>query len=936
MKRWSIAFAILALLLVLEVLAQTVNWTPLPVANDPLVRMPGTQPGQATLEAPDRCFNCHANYNSQVEPGFNWRGSMMAQAARDFVFFACLTVAAQDSIYALGNPNAVDICERCHFPKGWLEGRSDPPNASAMTGADYDGVHCDFCHTQYNPFFESTHQGVREGNDWLNYWDETNKAKTTSQTKAASTYTEDSLQAQAIKLFNGGNFFVNKQPFSQNYLENGAGQFFVSSGSQKRASFADDTAKHQTFYSRFHKSKYFCSSCHDVSNPALANLGHTGAQPLPTETNSAYSYFHVERTFSEFMLSGYAQQGGMAGVGPFAPAVFETSYSNNYIAKCQDCHMRDVVGVGCDKSGTPIRPTDSKEHPNSGQPLHDLTGGNIFVPYVLASTITGSPNYNAANRSILWQGPSVLTVDFTQGLGMDAQALLAGVDRAKQQLDLAASIEGLTFDSATGTIRFRVQNQTGHKLISGFPEGRRMFVNIRAFSGGNLVYEVNPYDYTIGTLKGLPSGYSLSSPPLGQGETYVDELVYEMHPTSTITGEESTFHFALATGRHKDNRIPPKGFRIADAAARLCEPVWHGQPAPDYFTSAEYAGGYDEVSLAIPRTADAVQVSLYYQSTSREYIEFLRDEINGTRQTLPSSAYIAQTDPFFAKLKAWGNAIWQLWSNNKDVPGAAPYMMAQSSINIEGACNPPVPVLMHAEPGDGTVTLTWSDVHSSDPGVVGYNVYYDQAGKAQMVAQLGLTSTFTDLNLMVGQQHCYKVTSRYADCESDYSNIICATPAPIYTIGQARGLVDGEWQVDSVNMVNIASGDPLAPLGLTSRAIATDPTQTLSYIGLNTSAMLVRTWGKVTGADEGASVFYLDDGGDLRDGLTGHAGLKIQAPAGMDLPDVDANVTVTGISRVEVHTLAAYSYVNGQLYAPGTTVYVPVIWIRDADDVVAN
>ncbi len=88
MKRWSIAFAILALLLVLEVLAQTVNWTPLPVANDPLVRMPGTQPGQATEEAPDRCFNCHANYNSQVEPGFNWRGSMMAQAARDFVFFA--------------------------------------------------------------------------------------------------------------------------------------------------------------------------------------------------------------------------------------------------------------------------------------------------------------------------------------------------------------------------------------------------------------------------------------------------------------------------------------------------------------------------------------------------------------------------------------------------------------------------------------------------------------------------------------------------------------------------------------------------------------------------------------------------------------------------------------------------------------------------------
>ena len=70
----------------------------------------------------------------------------MAQSARDFLFFACLTVAAQDSTWAIGRPNATDICERCHFPKGWIEGRSDPTNASLMTGADYDGVQCDFCH----------------------------------------------------------------------------------------------------------------------------------------------------------------------------------------------------------------------------------------------------------------------------------------------------------------------------------------------------------------------------------------------------------------------------------------------------------------------------------------------------------------------------------------------------------------------------------------------------------------------------------------------------------------------------------------------------------------------------------------------------------------------------------------------------------------------
>ena len=99
-----------------------------------------------------------------------------------------------------------------------------------------------------------------------------------------------------------------------------------------------------------------------------------------------------------------------------------------------------------------------------------------------------------------------------------------------------------------------------------------MFVNIKAFAGGNLTYQVNPYDYTVGTLKGLPN--SSSSPSLGPNEVYVGKLVYEMHPSSTLTGEDETFHFALATGRYKDNRIPPKGFDIASAAARLSVPVW--------------------------------------------------------------------------------------------------------------------------------------------------------------------------------------------------------------------------------------------------------------------------------------------------------------------------------------------------------------------------
>jgi hypothetical protein len=160
-KRFLLIPLVLILLVSGVLAANGQTWTPLPVKDDPLVRMPGTQPGQvASLESPNRCFNCHAGYNQQIEPGFNWRGSMMAQAARDFLFYACLTVSAQDSIAVLGNANAIDLCERCHFPAGWLDGRSDPPNASAMKGSDFDGVSCDFCHNMYNPHFEDTHNGL--------------------------------------------------------------------------------------------------------------------------------------------------------------------------------------------------------------------------------------------------------------------------------------------------------------------------------------------------------------------------------------------------------------------------------------------------------------------------------------------------------------------------------------------------------------------------------------------------------------------------------------------------------------------------------------------------------------------------------------------------------------------------------------------------------
>ena len=169
MKRVRLAvLGVLVIVLSLLLVSSAAAWTPVPIANDPHPRMPGTQPGVVSPGGAANC-SCHFNYHATqppIEIGHTWQGSLMSQASRDPLFLASLVVAAQDSIWATGNPNAADLCLRCHFPTGWLAGRSDSASvnggtlASRFTGADWEGVSCDMCHRMYDPFFEATYAGT--------------------------------------------------------------------------------------------------------------------------------------------------------------------------------------------------------------------------------------------------------------------------------------------------------------------------------------------------------------------------------------------------------------------------------------------------------------------------------------------------------------------------------------------------------------------------------------------------------------------------------------------------------------------------------------------------------------------------------------------------------------------------------------------------------
>jgi hypothetical protein len=562
-----------------------------------VVQMPGTQPNEvSTLEAPTKCDNCHGGYDVAVEPAHNWRGSMMAQATRDPIFWATLAIAEQDF------DGSGDLCIRCHSPDGWLSGRSTPTDGSGLSENDAFGVSCDLCHTLTNPD-RTEHLGEQFA------------------------------------------------PFIASSTEPhyGSGQYVVWGGSDKLGPYDDAEARHQFLPSRFHRPSELCGTCHDVSNPVTGDLAHNnGAQvalasgtfsgvlgaPVGEQAafnNPPYAYGIVERTFSEHVaswfyerpLSDFADLPADLQAGAILEASSVGDYADGTVRtfSCQTCHMPPVNGPGCNKKGVPIR---------EDLPLHDLTGGNYWMPEAIQYL---------DNLGLLVIGGG-LTPEETA-------AMNDGAIRARQNLAKAAS---LTVEGNS----VRVVNLTGHKLISGYPEGRRMWLNVRWYDdAGTLVAEHGAYGDLQVELDGIPTtvrtlldpastrvyqahgaisqqwasqlislGYSPSmpvafDPATGTVTTDLGDVAAQAPGTS-----HETLHFVLNNVVKSDNRIPPYGMSFDEAQARNALPVpadQYGNPGPggiyDYF---------DVVDLSPPvGGATYAEIDLLYQPTSWEYIQFL-------------------------------------------------------------------------------------------------------------------------------------------------------------------------------------------------------------------------------------------------------------------------------------------------------------------------
>ena len=168
--------------------------------------------------------------------------------------------------------------------------------------------------------------------------------------------------------------------------------------------------------------------------------------------------------------------------------------------------------------------------------------------------------------------------------------------------------------------------------------------------------------------------------------------VYEIHPgigtnIAGIVGLPAgpSLHFVLNNQVYGDNRIPPRGFTNAAFAAFGGAPVGHSYADGQYWDHTEYT---------VPVGTRRAEVRLYYQSTSKEFVEFLRDA--NTTNTK-------------------GQELYDLWTTNGKCP---PTTMAQLTV----VSTPPTFAgLQTATPAVESATLTWNTASSACP--VTYRVY---------------------------------------------------------------------------------------------------------------------------------------------------------------------------------------------------------------------